>query len=116
MGHCTDCGAPCSCCVKRSDFTLLRLAEPVRSHVRRLLDEVGVKTNERTNRVVTAIAQYPDDVIKRTFRIWNNGGYATQGKDERYFLGILRTAAIAKKQKLEPLAPLIEYDEEESIE
>lgn len=113
MGHCTDCGAPCSCCVERSEYSLLRLKQPVRGKVERLLNETGVKTNERATRVISAVAQYDDKVVLRAFRIWNNGGYVMEGKDERYFLGILRSSAISKKPRLDPLPPLIEYEEEE---
>lgn len=110
MGHCNSCGAPCPNCVAASEYTLMRLKEPIRAKVKKLLEGVGAKTNDRVSRVVASVAQYDDAVVDRAFRIWNSGSYASEGKDERYFLGILRSVAIAKRVKLDSLPPLIEDD------
>ena len=112
MGHCNECGAACPHCIGASDFTFLRLAEPIRGKVKRLLSEVGATTNERVNRFIGMVSQYEEATIMRTFRVWDAGGYANTGKDERYFLGILRSAAVSKPIKLESLPPFIEYHDE----
>lgn len=112
MGRCSECGAACPHCIAASDFTFLRLAEPIRGKVKRLLAEVGATTNERANRFIGMIAQYEEPTIMKTFRVWDSNGYANSGKDERYFLGILRSAAVAKPMRLESLPPIITYDDE----
>jgi hypothetical protein len=111
MGYCNHCGAPCSSCTDRTDFSLLRLSEPVREKVKRLLDETGVQTNQRASKLIAAVAQYPDATVLHALRVWSIGHHAAEGKDERYFLGILRSVSVAKKQKLDSLPPLVEYDE-----
>jgi len=114
MGHCNHCGAPCPECVRRSDFTLLRLPEPIRSKVKRLLDDVECRTNKRSNEFISELMQYSLPMIERTFRVWNKGNYAYQEKDERYFLGILKHNATGVKQQLDSLPPIAKYKEEYS--
>lgn len=113
MGHCNSCGAPCSHCVAATEVTYLRIPERHRAKVRAMLESVGATTNERVSKVISSVTQYDDATIGRAFRVWENGGYGCEGKDERYFLGILRSVAIAKKVKLESLPPLIEPDPED---
>lgn len=113
MGHCNTCGAPCSHCVEATEVTYLRIPERHRSKVKQLLESVGATTNERVSKVITSVVQYDDAVIDRAFRVWNSGGYSMEGKDERYFLGILRSVAVAKKVRLDSLPPLIEPDDED---
>lgn len=113
MGYCKDCGAPCPECVRRTDFTLLRLEEPLRKKVKRLLDDVGCRTNSRTNEFISQLMQYTPTEVDRAFRIWNKGGYAFEEKDERYFLGILKHNAVTTKPMLDSLPPVAPYPEED---
>lgn len=112
MGHCTDCGAPCPHCSKRSDYTLLGLPESIREKLKQLLDDVGCATQQRQDALISTVAQYEENVVLRALRIWKHGGYAMQDKDERYFLGILKNQATVKPQVLEDLPPLLNPEED----
>jgi len=106
MGHCNECGAPCPYCSRREDFSLATLDPSIREGVKRLLDELGVTTAQREVEIVSKIAQYPPKVIKRALRIWRAGSYAMAGKDENYFLGIVRRRAVERPgPRLEGLPP-----------
>ena len=113
MGYCNHCGAPCSSCTERTDFSLLRLPVSIREKIGRLLDETGVKTNQRANKLIASVAQYPEPTVLHAIRVWNAGGHAMEGKDERYFLGILKSVSVAKKPRLDSLPPLVTYDDDE---
>ena len=113
MGYCNHCGAPCSSCTDRTDFSLLRLPVSIREKIGRLLDETGVKTNQRANKLIASVAQYPEPTVLHAIRVWNAGGHAMEGKDERYFLGILKSVSVAKKPRLDSLPPLVTYDDDE---
>lgn len=112
MGHCSDCGAPCHECMRRSDFTMLRLPQPIREKTRRLLNDVGCRTNKRTNEFITMLVQYTVPEIDRTFRLWNQGGCASSGKDERYFIGILKHNSVGINPVLDSIPPIAPYPKE----
>lgn len=111
MGHCTKCGAPCPHCIAATEITYLRLPEKYRDKIRALLEGVGASTNERVSKVISSVVQYDDLVVERAIRIWNSGSFLAEGKDERYFLGILRSVSVAKRVKLDTLPPLIEPED-----
>ncbi|MHA1662225.1 MAG: hypothetical protein ACTSVR_03105 [Candidatus Thorarchaeota archaeon] len=84
----------------------------MRKKAKRLLDDVGCKTNSRTNEFISGMIQYSPTEIDRAFVIWTQGGYAFSGKDERYFLGILKHNSIDMNPVLDSLPPVAPYPEE----
>lgn len=109
MGYCNECGAPCPHCTPRTEFSLLVLDESLRGDIKSLLDDVGCNTEQRQSALVQFIQQYESEVVRRSLRIWKNGGYVLEGKDERYFMGIVKKQAIAKQPRLDDLPP--EYED-----
>lgn len=113
MGHCTECGAPCSQCSARDDYTLLSLEESIREPIKKLLDDVGCHIQQRQDVLVTMVAQYSPTAVKKALRIWKNGGYVLEGKDERYFMGILKKNVTTKDPVLDDLPPLLNPEDSE---
>lgn len=113
MGRCTACGAPCPHCSERTDYTLLSLDERIRDRVKKLLDDVGCETQQRQDALVTSVAQYSATSVLKALRIWKNGGYVLQGKDERYFMGILRKNVTTKDPVLDDLPPILNPQDDE---
>lgn len=113
MGHCNECGAPCPSCSARNDYTLLSLDKSIRSQIKKLLDDVGCQVQQRQDELVRMVAQYSPTSVQKALRIWRNGGYVLEGKDERYFMGILRKNSITKDPVLDDLPPCLNPDDGE---
>ena len=107
MGHCNDCGAPCPSCSSRNDYTLLSLDESIRGPLKKLLDDVGCHVQQRQDALVTMVAQYSPTSVMKALRIWKNGGYVLEGKDERYFMGILKKNVTTRDPVLDDLPPTL---------
>lgn len=116
MGHCPDCGAPCRQCASITEFTFMNVPEELRPSVKRLLKDVGCTTNARANDFISKLLQYEIKLILKCFRLWKDGGCVFKGKDERYFLGILRHNAVGIEPKLESLPPIAVYPKEDECE